>query len=133
MHRRSLSMAVALVALVAMGVFSSVSLAATTSIPYEAEYTATFGHVKCVGEHQTNAKKFPGTEEAGGRDKFKCTSTTGPFVGLTAKETGSGFPGYGPGYESDYFLFVKGKSVISKSFVYKVNGKDTAFTGLAYY
>jgi hypothetical protein len=110
----------------------------STSTPYEAEYNDPIaGPIKCVGKHQTSEKKgYPGNETEGGRDKFKCTSTTGlPLTGVAPGETGVtlGLPG-ASGWDSDYFYFVKGGLVVAAtSFTYKVSHKGTSFKAVAYY
>jgi hypothetical protein len=118
MYRRPLLIAIAVAALSAMGTFSSVSLASTssvggnpshrsavpsgvqplakfahaTSVKFEAEYSdALVGPVHCVGHHQTNERLgYPGTETEGGRDVERCRSTTKkvPLTFVAAGESG---------------------------------------------
>jgi hypothetical protein len=81
--------------------------AALTSVTYTATYTdSLYGPVTCVGEHQT-AEPFPGSETTGGRDLWRCSSTTGaPLTNAVPRQTVRKNVG------SDYFYFVKGIEVV---------------------
>src|SRR4051794_38960687 len=104
MKRRVLGAALLAVSAL-FGTFTSGSLAAPsglTSVSYTASYTdELYGPVTCVGEHQT-ADRFPGTETTGGRDVWRCDSTTGtPLANAVPGQTVRRNVG------SDYFFFVK--------------------------
>jgi hypothetical protein len=103
-------MGAALAALALFGTCTAASLAAPPgliSVPYTASYTdALYGPVTCAGEHQTS-DRFPGTETTGGRDVWRCTSTTGaPLTNAVPRQTVRKNVG------SDYFFFVKGVEVV---------------------
>jgi hypothetical protein len=108
MQRRVMT-ALLLAGFVLIGTCASGALAAPVglmSTPYTATYTdETYGPVTCTGEHQT-AQQFPGTETSGGRDVWRCTSTTGsPLTNALPGRTVRKNVG------SDYFYFVKGIEV----------------------
>lgn len=157
MQRRRLLLAFALAAVAALGTFSSASLASTTgggssaskaaglAGPMAAEKSSVeygpflytderFGPVSCSGKHQTNSKAFPGNDTEGGRDKFTCKSTTGlPLTGTSPEEL-IVFGPTGQAWQSDYFAFEKGLSVvaITESVSGKPSQGKTAKSGKAY-
>jgi hypothetical protein len=105
--------------------------AETTSVEY-GPFTyedARFGPMECSGKHQTNSKKYPGTETEGGRDKFKCKSTTGvALLNVTPGE-----PVTFAGWDSDYFFFVKGLTIEAKTITGKASLNGKVFRAVAYY
>jgi hypothetical protein len=98
-----------------------------TSTPYTASYEdELYGPVTCTGEHQT-AEKFPGDETAGGRDVWRCTSTTGaPLENAVPRQTVRKNVG------SDYFYFVKGV-VVSGTAKERISGNGFSYKAIAYY
>jgi hypothetical protein len=108
--KRRLMTAALLVVLALLAGYTSAALAAPaglTSVAYTATYTdSLYGPVTCVGEHQT-AVPFPGSETTGGRDLWRCSSTTGaPLTNAVPRQTVRKNVG------SDYFYFVKGVEVV---------------------
>ncbi len=128
--RRGLMRAVLLAAFALFGTCTAESLAAPpglTSISYTATYTdELYGPVTCVGEHQTS-DRFPGTETTGGRDVWRCTSTTGqPLTGAVPRQT------VRKNVVSDYFYFVKGVEVIGTAKEH-ISANGRSYRGIAYY
>jgi hypothetical protein len=108
--KRGLMSGVLLAVLALFGTCTSGALAAPaglTSVAYTATYTdELYGPVTCAGEHQT-ADRFPGSETTGGRDVWRCSSTTGaPLTNAVPRQTVRKNVG------SDYFFFVKGVEVV---------------------
>jgi hypothetical protein len=152
-HHRSLLLALTLAALAALGTFSSASLASSsaggnsarsnarlagpekTAIPYTASYIdERFGPVECIGVHQTNSVKYPGTETSGGRDKFKCKSTVAKtLLTGTSPEEVLTFGPSGQAWNSDYFAVAFSLAVpaISGTGLTSKNGK--AYSAIIYY
>jgi hypothetical protein len=156
MVRRSL-LPVTLAALAILGTFSSVALASSSSggggngapglaaLPpaqtTSAEYTATytderFGPVVCVGKHQTNSRKFPGTGTSGGRDIFTCKSNTfnglkrTPLTGVAPDEILT----WGPeSWAWDYFAVTFSLFVLDTHGSGEVNARGTAYHAVIYY
>ncbi|HXB15992.1 MAG TPA: hypothetical protein VNV44_09655 [Solirubrobacteraceae bacterium] len=119
-----------LAAFALLGIGTADSLAAPpdlTSIPYTATYTdELYGPVTCVGEHQTSSR-FPGTETTGGRDVWRCTSTTGaPLTNAVPRQTVRKNVG------SDYFFFVKGIEVIGTAKEH-ISANGRYYRAVAYY
>lgn len=107
-------------------------IAVKTSTEYTANYTdPLYGPVSCKGYHQTNSIKFPGTEEAGGRDRFTCKSTTKlPLENLSPEQVMT----WGPGaWISDYFYFTKGLTVYDTAGTGLVSKTGKSFHAFIYY
>jgi hypothetical protein len=98
-------------------------------VHYTASYTdILFGLVACSGNHQTS-KKYPGTAGAGGRDKFKCASTTGlPLTNVTP-----GAPVVFEEWASDYFALEGFGQVLATSISGTASGSGKSFKAIAYY
>ena len=124
-------MGAALLAILALsGTCTAASLAAPpglTSVPYTASYTDhLYGPVTCAGEHQTSTR-FPGTETTGGRDVWRCTSTTGaPLTNAIPRQTVRKNVG------SDYFFFVKGVEVTGTA-KERISANGMSYRAVAYY
>jgi hypothetical protein len=122
----------ALVAAVTLfAVLAPSSLAASipgfTSVSYTATYTdELYGPVTCVGQHQT-ADAFPGTETTGGRDVWRCRSTTGsPLTNAVPGQTVRKNVG------SDYFYFVKGVLVTGTAKEH-ISATGRSYSAIAYW
>jgi hypothetical protein len=128
--RRALMGAVVPALLGLFGMSTAAAVAAPpglTSVPYTATYTdELYGPVTCVGEHQTS-ERFPGTETTGGRDVWKCTSTTGaPLANAVPRET------VRKNVASDYFYFVKGL-VVTGTAKERISANGRSYRAVAYY
>jgi hypothetical protein len=128
--RRGTIGAALLAAFALPGIFTTASLAAPpglTSVPYTASYTdELYGPVSCAGEHQTSTR-FPGIETTGGRDVWRCTSTTGaPLTNAVPRQTVRKNVG------SDYFFFVKGIEVTGTAKEH-ISANGMFYRAVAYY
>jgi hypothetical protein len=128
--KRGLFAAVLLAVFALFGTCTSASFGAPrglTSVTYTAAYTdVVYGPVSCVGDHQT-ADRFPGTETTGGRDVWRCSSTSGaPLTNAVPRQTVRKNVG------SDYFYFVKGIEVFGTATEH-ISADGRSYRAVAYW